>query len=206
MGASCDDLEAFENEPRSEQFVEAFYIAIHPVTQSQYRKLTQSNPAAFRLSPQANDCPMENVRATEAERFAELAGNGLRLPTEIEWEYACRAGSPSPRHGPIDEVAWHKGHPRGQVNGGPATVQAVAKLAANAWGLHDTLGNVWEWTSTRDESADGNVVRGGSFMSLSKSCRASARFTFTRSHASRDIGFRVAVGTAEVLAALESPR
>lgn len=66
------------------------------------------------------------------------AANGFRLPTEAEWEHACRAGTSGPRYGDLDAVAWY----RGNSNGGP---HEVGVKAPNGWGLHDLLGNVWEW-------------------------------------------------------------
>jgi sulfatase modifying factor 1 len=204
MGSADDEGGRFDNETWKEETVQAFYIGIYPVTQAQYRDVMKKNPAVYRLLEPALNRPIENVRADEAILFASRAGDGLRLPTEIEWEYACRAGSREPRHGPIDEVAWHKDHPDWRRDHRSATVQEVGKLKGNDWGLHDMLGNVWEWTATRDDESKEYVVRGGSFMSLPRSCRAPARFSFLGDHAWRDIGFRIAVGIDDVLRNLKS--
>jgi formylglycine-generating enzyme required for sulfatase activity len=203
MGRCIDDKEAFENEPRFDHHSEAFYIGVCPVTQAQYEKEMKMNPAVFRLLPGAAEHPIENIRADEAEEFARRVE--MRLPSEIEWEYACRANSAEsptrqPRHGPINSIAWHRGHP--DLSGTPTT-KPVGRLSANAWGLHDMLGNVWEWTSCYNEQTKKVVVRGGSFMSLSESCRASARFEFFRDHAWRDIGFRLAAGIGDVVPRIE---
>jgi formylglycine-generating enzyme required for sulfatase activity len=72
-----------------------------------------------------------------AEPVAQCTG--YRLPTEAEWEYAARAGTTGARHGTLDDVAWHSGNSGGKTH-------AVGTRAANAWGLHDMMGNVWEWT------------------------------------------------------------
>ncbi|MBU6161250.1 MAG: formylglycine-generating enzyme family protein, partial [Myxococcales bacterium] len=67
------------------------------------------------------------------------ACTGFRLPTEAEWEYAARAGTTGSRYGSLDQVAWHRGNSNSETHG-------VGELQPNAWGLHDMLGNVWEWT------------------------------------------------------------
>src|ERR1700712_2383256 len=68
----------------------------------------------------------------------DAAADGFRLPSEAEWEYACRAGSSEVRYGDLDEIAWYQGNSDGKV-------ADVATKAPNAWGLYDTIGNVWEW-------------------------------------------------------------
>ena len=67
-------------------------------------------------------------------------GTRYRLPTESEWEYAARAGTTGARYGELDKVAWYAGNSGGRLS-------PVGLLSANAWGLHDMLGNVWEWTA-----------------------------------------------------------
>ncbi|MDP9796154.1 formylglycine-generating enzyme required for sulfatase activity [Catenuloplanes nepalensis] len=113
--------------------------------------------------------------------------DGYRLPSEAEWEHACRAGSSGPHYGPLDEVAWFRD------NSGDRLRTAGGK-APNAWGFHDMLGNVWDWCW---DAHDGGyrVMRGGGWFDERWSCRASAR---RRSHPSLmldDAGFRVARST-----------
>jgi sulfatase modifying factor 1 len=116
------------------------------------------------------------------------AADGYRLPTEAEWEHACRAGTPGPRYGPLDEIAWYRGNSGERVHD-------VGGKRPNAWGLHDMLGNVWDWCwDIYDAEVYGGyrVLRGGGWFDEHWSCRASVR---RRSHPSLrldDVGFRVA--------------
>ena len=114
--------------------------------------------------------------------------DGYRLPTEAEWEHACRAGTAGPRYGPIDEIAWYRANSREQP-------RECGTRRPNSWGLHDMLGNVWEWCwDVYDPEVYGTyrVLRGGGWFDEDWSIRASVR---RRSHPTLrldDVGFRVA--------------
>ncbi|WP_243274275.1 formylglycine-generating enzyme family protein [Streptomyces albus subsp. chlorinus] len=116
------------------------------------------------------------------------ARDGYRLPTEAEWEHACRAGTEGPRHGPLDEIAWYRGNSGGRPH-------EVGGKLPNAWGFHDMLGNVWEWCwdlYDPEVYGDYRVLRGGGWFDEHWSCRASVR---RRSHPAfrvDDVGFRLA--------------
>jgi uncharacterized surface protein with fasciclin (FAS1) repeats/formylglycine-generating enzyme required for sulfatase activity len=124
---------------------------------------------------------------------------GLRLPTEAEWEFACRAGAPQARYGELDAIAWHVGNGAGQD-------QAIGTKAANALGLHDMLGNVWEWVGdwyseyTRASqtdpkgppNGDRRILRGGFWNDGRPDCRASQRHPVGVSAFANGVGFRVA--------------
>ncbi|WP_327676235.1 formylglycine-generating enzyme family protein [Kitasatospora sp. NBC_00458] len=118
----------------------------------------------------------------------DTAADGYRLPTEAEWEHACRAGTTGPRYGLLDEIAWHRG------NSGERAHE-VGGRRPNPWGFHDLLGNVWEWCWDQyDPAVYGSyrVLRGGGWFDEHWSCRASVR---RRSHPTLrldDVGFRVA--------------
>ncbi|MER6448747.1 sulfatase-modifying factor protein [Streptomyces venezuelae] len=114
--------------------------------------------------------------------------DGYRLPTEAEWEHACRAGTAGPRYGPLDDIAWHRGNSREHIH-------EVGGRLPNSWGLYDMLGNVWEWCwDVYDPEVYGSyrVLRGGGWFDEHWSCRASVR---RRSHPTLridDVGLRLA--------------
>lgn len=118
----------------------------------------------------------------------DRAADGYRLPTEAEWEYSCRADTAGPRYGNLDDIAWY----RRNSSGGP---QLAGTKVANAWGLSDMLGNVWEWCwDLYDPEVYGGyrVLKGGGWFDEHWSCRVSVR---RRSHPTLildDVGFRMA--------------
>jgi len=127
-----------------------FWLGDTPVTQAMWEAVTGENPSEFKGDPQR---PVETVSWEDCQRFCaaldeHVPGLGARLPTEAEWEYACRARTRTARYSDVlevngepaslDDIAWY------WENSGKETHPVGQKLA-NAWGLHDTLGNVWEW-------------------------------------------------------------
>ena len=128
--------------------------------------------------------------AGEVARW-DCSADGYRLPTEAEWEYACRAGTTGPRYGSLDAIAWYR-------RNSDERPHPVGAKPANVWGLHDTIGNVWEWCwDLYDPQVYGTyrVLRGGGWSDEHWSCRASVR---RRSHPTLqldDVGFRVARST-----------
>ena len=131
----------------------------------------------------------EGLTPAYSEDFAwDRTADGYRLPTEAEWEHACRAGTEGPRYGPLDEIAWYRD------NSG-AESHAAGGKRPNAWGLYDMLGNTWDWCwDVYDAEVYGTyrVLRGGGWFDEHWSCRASVR---RRSHPDLrldDVGFRLA--------------
>ncbi|WP_374191363.1 formylglycine-generating enzyme family protein [Planomonospora sp. ID82291] len=190
--------------------VGAFRLAPYPVTRELYRAVLGEAPT----SPAGPRTPVTDVSWLEAVRFCNLlsretgltpcytAGDdpdgqdvvcapeagGYRLPTEAEWEYACRAGSSGVRYGELDEIAWHRGNSGGAVHD-------VATRAPNPWGLYDMIGNVWEWCwDVYDPEVYGpyRVFRGGSWSDRPHGCRASCRRKSHPSFRVDDLGFRLA--------------
>jgi len=124
---------------------------------------------------------------------------GLRLPSEAEWEFACRSGVEAPRYGELDQIAWHRGNADG-------TFYPVGTKRANGLGFHDMIGNAWEWVNdwyseyTRSPKTDptgpasgtSRIVRGGYFDYEDGFCRSSLRYSIDTPEFSNSIGFRVA--------------
>ncbi len=123
-----------------------FWLGKTEVSQREWTAVMASNPSQNK----GDNLPVENVSWLEAEEFCRKlnvreraadrlpAGYAYALPTDAQWEYACRAGATGLQAENIAEIAWHEGNSQG-------TTRAVGTKPANAWGLHDMLGNVWEW-------------------------------------------------------------
>jgi len=179
-----------------------FYMGVHEVTQEQYEKVIGSNPSKFK-GPKH---PVENVLWDDAQTFckklSEMDRNmTYRLPTEAEWEYACRAGTTTAFYwgNLLDEkFVWC-----GKGSGGKS--QDVGLLQPNAWGLYDMSGNVWEWCSdwygaypTGDQidpkgaaTSLRRVLRGGCWYVDPKHCRSAVHDSHIPGNRSSGIGFRV---------------
>jgi len=131
MGCSPGDTECFAYE-RPAHWVtikKGFWYGQTLVTQQAYQRVTGQNPSSFNGA----NLPVEQVNWDEAKAYCAAIGG--RLPTEAEWEYAARAGSTGARYGNLNEIAWYSGR------------HEVGQKQANAFGLYDTLGNVWQWTA-----------------------------------------------------------
>jgi len=118
----------------------------------------------------------------------EIDADGYRLPTEAEWQYACKAGSTGPRYGAIDDIAWYKPNADDRTH-------SVGTKVPNAWGLYDMLGNVWEWCwDLYDEKVYGSyrVFRGGGWFDPERGCLATNRRRGHPSFEIDDLGFRIA--------------
>ncbi len=216
-----------------------FWMMETPVTQGQYLALIGENPSEFKAV--GLEAPVENVSWYDAAAFANKlsalegasksfvgsgekmdgVGNkeidyvdskGWRLPTEAEWEYACRAGTTTPHYGDVDMIAWY------EENSGNTT-HAVGQKQANAWGLCDTLGSLWEWCYDRwdedaymklgdtdpvcikdsyirsmyikDEDISFFVLRGGCFSNNARFLRAAYRFSDEPTERNGFFGFRL---------------
>jgi len=186
--------------------VEPFELAASPVTQAEYEAVTGERPSAA----VGDRLPVESVSWLDAVQYCnsisesrgrapayrvhgedvewDEGADGYRLPTEAEWEYACRAGTAGPRYGPLDDIAWYRANSAGRIHD-------VGSKRPNSWGFYDMLGNVWDWCwDIYDAEVYGpyRVLRGGGWFDEHWSCRASVR---RRSHPTLkidDVGFRIA--------------
>jgi formylglycine-generating enzyme required for sulfatase activity len=186
----------------------AFYIGVTEVTQAQWKALMGgSNPSQYK----GDDMPVERVAWDGCRGYLKLLSEKekkiFRLPTEAEWEYACRAGSAMRYSGgdddnAPDEAGWHT-----ENSGG--TTHPVAQKKPNAWGLYDMHGNVWEWCQdfygeykdgdqvdpTGVEMGMGRVMRGGSWLDAAKDCRSAKRYFFLADISVVNSGFRTVMET-----------
>lgn len=184
-----------------------YRLAVFPVTQARYAQVTGERPS----TAQGGRLPVEGVSWWDAVRFCnalsqreglapayrlradtedigwDTSADGYRLPTEAEWEHACRAGTAGPRYGPLDEIAWYRRNSHERIHD-------VGVKQPNAWGLHDMLGNVWEWCwDVYDAEVYGayRVLRGGGWFDEHWSCRVSVRRRSHPTFRTDDVGFRV---------------
>ncbi|TYQ15271.1 UNVERIFIED_CONTAM: formylglycine-generating enzyme required for sulfatase activity [Acetivibrio alkalicellulosi] len=122
------------------------------------------------------------------EILCDWESDGYRLPTDAEWEYACKAGTTGARYGDLDKIAWYKENSGGKVHD-------VGEKEPNPWGLYDMLGNVWEWCwDVYDEQVYGSyrILRGGGWSDPDRGCLATNRRRSHPTFSIDDLGFRLA--------------
>jgi formylglycine-generating enzyme required for sulfatase activity len=212
MGSNQSEYYSWELPLHQVTLTTAFYLCRYELTQSQWVVRMGSSPSYFVSGnghPGSDARPVERVSRNSVQGY--LSATGFRLPTEAEWEYACRAGTQTPFHsGPgfpdgttdnnlVSQIAWIN------CNDGCGT-KPVGGKAANELGFHDMLGNVWEWVNDRyggymseapkdptgSASASARVIRGGSWGLGTDYARSSIRNSLSSDSAGDNIGFRVA--------------
>jgi formylglycine-generating enzyme required for sulfatase activity len=194
--------------------IKPFFLAKFPVTQELYFDVMKEYPSTIK----GNRHPVETVTWKDAVIFCntlsiqtglnpcylfqkeseeitfDITADGFRLPTEGEWEYACKAGTTGITYGELDSIAWYKENSKNSTH-------TVGQKEPNSWGLYDMLGNVWEWCSDiYDETVYGSyrIFRGGGWCDIERSVMATTR---RRSHPLKfkidDLGFRIARNQSE---------
>ena len=212
-----DEIDA----PPHEVVVSSFLMDTHLVTQAEYQKLMDKNPSRWK----GDQNPVEQVRWSDAVRYCNkrseaeglepcydletwkcnFAATGYRLPTEAEWEYACRAGADTPYFfgrspAKLGNYAWYKknsgGHPH-----------PVGQKKPNPWGLYDIVGNVWEWcndfyqvdyyqNSPREnprgpDTGKEKVLRGGAWRFSAENCKSGYRYNENPGYADVCFGYDI---------------
>ena len=231
MGSPPEE-ESFDDDECQHQVTlsKPYFMGVYEVTQAQYEIVMGKNPSYFQgdevairhpetgrivKDADSSNHPVEQVSWEDAVAFCQIlssmpseraAGRVYRLPTEAQWEYACRAGTKSAysfgdNYRSLGEHAWH------EDNSGRKT-HPVGQKKPNAWGLYDMHGNVWEWCSDgfgnypRGASTDPGrravsgfyaVYRGGSWIGEAAGCRSAGRRRHYLSSRSNSLGFRVAL-------------
>lgn len=195
------------------RITQPFHMSRTEVTQAQWVKVMGTNPSHF---PECANCPVENVSWFGVQEFIarlnDKTEKSFRLPTEAEWEYACRAGATSPFHTgenlTTDQANYDGRYPYpGQARGVyRERTTEVASFEPNSWGLYDMHGNVWEWCGDwhcsypeggevddplGDCDSQLRVIRGGSWYFNADSARCALRYTHRPQDVGPSLGFRL---------------
>ncbi|PHM09964.1 bifunctional serine/threonine-protein kinase/formylglycine-generating enzyme family protein, partial [Nostoc sp. 'Peltigera malacea cyanobiont' DB3992] len=221
MGSPEDETQREQDEnPQHHVTVQGFLMGKYEITQVQYQTITRTNPSRF----QGENLPVENVSWDDAlefcQKLSQKTGKTYRLPSEAEWEYACRAGTTTPFYFgetiTTDLVNYDGNFPYGSAPKGEYRQQTtdVGKFPPNSFGLYDMHGNVWEWCidvyneNYQGAPADGSewrtsdarlssnyyntkLLRGGSWINPARICRSARRHRSDRDTRAVNVGFRV---------------
>ncbi|NET72047.1 MAG: formylglycine-generating enzyme family protein, partial [Sphaerospermopsis sp. SIO1G2] len=215
MGSPESEKDRDDDEgPQRRVTVPSFFIGRYQLTQEQYQAIMGSNHSYFKGSKR----PVEQVSWDDAvkfcQRLSQKTGKSYRLPSEAEWEYACRAGTTTPFYFgesiTPDLVNYNGNFPYGDAPKGQYRQQTtdVGSFPPNAFGLYDMHGNVWEWCldnwvdNYNNAPTDGSAVtsqsnsillRGGYWGYYARNCRSAYRYSYARNGRRYYLGFRVVV-------------
>lgn len=219
MGSPKEEMQRGKDETQHQvTLTKGFYMGVYAVTQEQWQEVMGDNPSSFKGK---KDLPVEQVSWNDCQEFIkklrekEKDRKAYRLPTEAEWEYACRAGTTTPFHvGETisTEQANYNGHAAyGSGKKGVYRMRTipVGSFPPNAWGLHDMHGNVWQWCQDsyiaypkrdvvdpvwKGAEDDLRVLRGGSWNGFPDLCRSAFRGRHGPRERSSNWGFRICFG------------
>ncbi len=219
MGSPSTEKDRSSDEQQHEvRLTKGFYAGVHPVTQAEWKAVMNTDPSSFKGA----NLPVEQVSWDDAQAFCkkilELTGQAVRLPTEAEWEYACRGGTTTPFYWGTElngtQANIDGNHPYGTTTKGPylqktSPVGSYAKKFPHPWGLADVIGNVWEWCEDwydagfyarspkddpicTDSEQKYRMLRGGGWhYRRANFCRAAYRIRIEPTLRNGSIGFRL---------------
>ena len=215
MGSPPNEPERSDDETQHRvTLTKGFWMGVHQVTQAQWQAVMGGNPSNFKGE---SNLPVENVSWDECVAFCEALGHKdsktYRLPTEAEWEYACRAGATTPFHFgdtiSVDQANYDSNYTYGADKKGihRQKTTPVGSFPPNTWGLYDMHGNVWEWCQDwygpypeedlKDPQwfvgGDRRVCRGGSWGNIPGDCRSAFRIWYAPAYRYYYLGCRVAL-------------
>ncbi|WP_071188929.1 bifunctional serine/threonine-protein kinase/formylglycine-generating enzyme family protein [Trichormus sp. NMC-1] len=228
MGSSKNEPKRYDSEsPQHRITIQPFYMGKFTVTQAQWERVAKSPQVKDKLQPNPSSFsgknrPVECVSWLDAQEFcariSKSTGKKYRLPSEAEWEYACRAGTTTPFYFgdniTTDLVNYDGNYPYNSGAKGKYRQQTtdVGIFPPNAFGLYDMHGNVWEWceddwqenyinapteaSASINRSGSGNILRGGSWNNGARHCRSASRDSYARVNRSNYVGFRVVVSSS----------
>ncbi len=208
MGSPADEVGRISNEARHNvSLTKGFWLGKYEVTQVQWESVMRSNNSRFR----DGNKPVENISWLDCEAFVRrvntVLGGVARLPTEAEWEYACRAGSDAPFAGSgiVSEMAWYDTNSEYQTH-------EVGRNKPNSWGFYDMHGNVLEWCAdwfaeTKGDAVDPKgppsgsfkILRGGCWFFYESDCRCAYRLKREPNLRNCIFGFRLACSDSAVV-------
>jgi formylglycine-generating enzyme required for sulfatase activity len=218
MGSPTSEKDRQENELQHRVVIsKGFWMSVSPVTQAQWRAVMNNTISYFKGHTHPIECVSWDDTQSYSQELNTQIGVSVRLPTEAEWEYACRGGTTTPFYFGSQlngtQANIDGNYPYGTTTKGPylektTPVGAYAAKFPHPWGLCDVHGNVWEWcldwydekyysrSSTTDPRCDDGeqkyrVVRGGSWHNIGRSCRAAARVRYEPANRGFNRGFRL---------------
>ena len=217
MGSPENEERRYDNEsPQHQVTVPSFFMGKYPVTQAQYQAIMGTNPSYFKGSNRPVECVSWDNAVAFCEKLSQITGKTYRLPSEAEWEYACRAGTTTPFHFgetiTTDLANYNGNYTYGQEPKGVyrrETTEVGSFGVANNFGLYDMHGNVWEWCQDNwhsnyegapidgsawlgiEKNTNTRLLRGGSWLNFPGPCRSAFRVDINLDYHNDYIGFRV---------------